>query len=372
MNKNKQTHNYNYNLDLLRSIATFFVIFIHATAIEIEKVHNSSRVSLFLWILLQSFARAAIPVFLMLTGYLLLNNRSSLGEFKRRIFRILKPLIFWSIFYALIYQKKSINSLSETLVFITNCVLNPHYHLWYLQMILFVYFGLPLLRKIALIIKRDNVLIFYFIYSFLNCFLVFIQSYISLNLNRFLMGFGIDFFPLFYLFFGYLFSQKSILQKINRLKFLTKKSCFFIYAFGSILHSLASIAYYSVHKINYPGIPEVSSIFVACSSISFFLFVFKLEINKNNKFLVLILSFLSKKSFSVYLIHIIILDTLNKINIFYNPSSLIALKNGFHIINFVFFVTKILLCWIISYGIVFCAKVTIAKINKQLSEIIFP
>src|SRR3546814_17201773 len=47
-----------------------------------------------------SLARSCVPLFLMITGVLLLGKQESLPAFlSKRFARILPPLLFWSLFY---------------------------------------------------------------------------------------------------------------------------------------------------------------------------------------------------------------------------------------------------------------------------------
>ena len=50
------------------------------------------------------FVRACVPLFVMMTGVLLLPVRAELGDFyRKRIGRIVVPLVFWSVVLPLSY-----------------------------------------------------------------------------------------------------------------------------------------------------------------------------------------------------------------------------------------------------------------------------
>ena len=67
-----------------------------------------------------TLGRFCVPVFVMLSGALLLHRESSLAQFfSRRFLRIILPFLFWSVVYALHYifiiRKSSSFSLSHFL-----------------------------------------------------------------------------------------------------------------------------------------------------------------------------------------------------------------------------------------------------------------
>ncbi|MCD6405730.1 MAG: acyltransferase family protein [Planctomycetes bacterium] len=99
-------------------------------------------------LLADSFARWSLPVFVMVSGALLLDPRkteSLSGFFKKRMHRILIPLVFWSAVYLSLRAVFGSISTGEVL----RCVLitgHPWAHLWYLYMIPALYLFTPFLR----------------------------------------------------------------------------------------------------------------------------------------------------------------------------------------------------------------------------------
>src|ERR1700742_1816194 len=86
----------------LRIIAMFFVIVLHTTSpllMAYGKVRDSY------WLIADFFnalSRFGVPVFVMITGALLLNRDYQLGDFlRKRLGRIFPPFIFWSGVYIL-------------------------------------------------------------------------------------------------------------------------------------------------------------------------------------------------------------------------------------------------------------------------------
>jgi surface polysaccharide O-acyltransferase-like enzyme len=101
---------------------------------------------------LNSIARSAVPLFIMLTGALLLQpnkaNEPLRVFFKKRWTRIGIPIIFWgAIFFAWDFL---IRGQSPTLLFVLQGVLaGPYVHFWYVYVLVGLYLITPLLRIIV-------------------------------------------------------------------------------------------------------------------------------------------------------------------------------------------------------------------------------
>jgi surface polysaccharide O-acyltransferase-like enzyme len=94
-------------------------------------------------------AHAAIPIFVMISGALLLGNKrqESAAEFyKRRLYRVGIPLVFWTAVYLVVRQVMDGEHL--TVGSIAGLILtgDPYYHLWFLYMIAGLYLVTPVLR----------------------------------------------------------------------------------------------------------------------------------------------------------------------------------------------------------------------------------
>lgn len=90
-------------LDLLRIMATFAVIFLHVTAVEVNSFSFSRN-----WYIAtigDSLVRWSVPVFVMISGALFLNSNKEVTcaeILKKRIPRLLLAYAFWSVLYALL------------------------------------------------------------------------------------------------------------------------------------------------------------------------------------------------------------------------------------------------------------------------------
>lgn len=137
-----------YYLDLLRVIACLSVVMIHVSA---EFVVRGNKGPDF-WVgnLLDSLSRAGVPLFVMISGALMLDERYELTKKKLlgHIGRMAAFYLVWSTFYC--WQFGGFGSVTGAL----KQIISGHYHLWFVPMIIGLYLIVPLLR---LWVKEANV-----------------------------------------------------------------------------------------------------------------------------------------------------------------------------------------------------------------------
>lgn len=138
----------------LRLLAMLGVILIHGSALYLEELAAGGQALGAAWHLanlLDSFSRFSVPVFLMITGALLLPREDSLSLSvigRRRIPRVAVPLLFWSAVYILL-QTAMVKDY-RPLEAVKNLLSTPaEDHLWYLYALIAVYLLLPLLRLLV-------------------------------------------------------------------------------------------------------------------------------------------------------------------------------------------------------------------------------
>ncbi|MCC7146685.1 MAG: acyltransferase family protein [Phycisphaeraceae bacterium] len=137
-------------------IATIFaVVFLHTAATGVNKTPPGT-VPWWVMNVGDSMVRWCVPVFVMISGALLLdpNKQESLTLFyRKRLARILIPTLFWSMFYLLWLVFKS-NLPGRDPVTLTDLLWravsgNSYYHLWFLYMLSGLYLFTPFFRKIV-------------------------------------------------------------------------------------------------------------------------------------------------------------------------------------------------------------------------------
>jgi surface polysaccharide O-acyltransferase-like enzyme len=137
-------------VDAIRAYATFLVVLLHVSVAYIyQKPGDITPVNWWLSNGFHAFSRSAVPLFILLSGALLLKPRrpEGIGLFlRKRTLRILPSLAIWSGIY-LIYEKLNGRMTLGPGEAIASLFTQPAYgHLWFLYMILGLYLVTPILR----------------------------------------------------------------------------------------------------------------------------------------------------------------------------------------------------------------------------------
>ena len=142
-------------VDLIRTVAIILVILLHSAIEGIPNLDIMSPQGIQLWWtsnIYNSIARVAVPLFVMLTGALLLQPNKADEPlrvfFKKRWNRIGLPILFWgAIFFAWDF---SVKGLPLTLVSVLQGVLaGPYVHFWYVYILVGLYLITPLVRVVV-------------------------------------------------------------------------------------------------------------------------------------------------------------------------------------------------------------------------------
>lgn len=147
-------------LDGLRFFAILSIILIHVNSIFRYQYFNVSIIKFFIMNLFDSFTRAGIPLFFMLTGILMFTKEDNYEDyptyFKKRVMKLIVPYIFFSLVY---YVFKLINnditfSVYDIITEITSG--QAMYHLWFMPVIILIYIFIPFLKKLILNLNKKE------------------------------------------------------------------------------------------------------------------------------------------------------------------------------------------------------------------------
>lgn len=139
-------------LDTARWVAAIAVVLLHCAARWVSDPVTYGSPDWVAANLYDSAARWCVPVFVMVSGALLLDQRKphDAREFySRRVARICAPLVFWTVFY--LGWRSLLGWVDHGQVdfsfWPTKVVQGaPYYHLWYLYMVIGLYLITPLVR----------------------------------------------------------------------------------------------------------------------------------------------------------------------------------------------------------------------------------
>ena len=141
-------------VDLIRVVATVLVVTVHVSG-QITNVWG--QVPVRDWLIGNIYggiARVCVPLFFMISGYLLLPRSEGLGSFyRKRIPKVLLPLIVWSFIYLGWYCGNHPGACTPRVVQDMLLTQAAYYHLWFLRALLGIYLILPALR---LIVQADS------------------------------------------------------------------------------------------------------------------------------------------------------------------------------------------------------------------------
>ncbi len=307
MNKDKQDNL--FWTDLTRAIIIFGVIMVHVAADVITEWTKFSGSWWWTANIYDSLVRGPVPVFIMLSGALLLPKMESyLDFFRKRFNRIAIPFIVWIVLY-LLWKKHFYNpelGFSQALIWVVTD--KVHFHLWFLYLIIEIYLVTPIFRIFIKYAKERDLFYFLLLWFSVSSLYPFIQ-----NVGGMLMHLDIQVrLPvgpvqgyIGYFVLGYF---------LNR--FVTEKSVSTAWAIwiASLAVCIFGTYFLSRHfhsfQLLFYGAMSPNIIFYTAS----FFILMKytgpiLEKRLNSGFKNLIIN-ISKASFGIYLIHPMILDAL--------------------------------------------------------------
>jgi surface polysaccharide O-acyltransferase-like enzyme len=148
--------------DYARVLATFSVVFLHAASPIVDKYNQLPKADWMIGNIYDSAVRMCVPLFFMLTGYLLLDKEETLGTFfQKRINKVVIPLVIWSVFYILWgHYAGGKWPLTPDRFYIV--LFGPaYYHLWFPYTLIGLYLYLPILRILAK--YADGHLLYYYL-----------------------------------------------------------------------------------------------------------------------------------------------------------------------------------------------------------------
>jgi surface polysaccharide O-acyltransferase-like enzyme len=144
-------------IDAMRVLAIVAVVCIHASTriLEVSTINSTSSLLAFL---INQVSRFAVPLFFMISGFVLEVSKSSEHGFgsylSKRLSRIFLPYVFWSgVYYFFIYTQHNISFFSSLLTG------SASYQLYFIPTVLIFYLTYPLIHNLYRIITTRRMLI---------------------------------------------------------------------------------------------------------------------------------------------------------------------------------------------------------------------
>ncbi len=145
-----ETRRYQPQLDLLRIFAAFCVILLHVLSPLHTSAPDFGTRTWHVANLLNEITRIGVPLFLMLTGTLLLPAASTkdFGRFyRRRLSRVLIPFLIWNLIYYVYNCTQNGHPILDRAFFDQLINQGSEYHLWYVYTLIGIYLILPFLAR---------------------------------------------------------------------------------------------------------------------------------------------------------------------------------------------------------------------------------
>lgn len=301
-------------LNDMRILAALAIIFVHVSQVSLNLPEDINSIAWWTSNLYLSFSLWGVPVFVMISGALLLSpsrEYPTLSSFYlRRVNRMLVPLMFWTIFYLFWSYLKSVVGARQGFDFeqMLSDIFSgrPYPHMWYLYMVFGLYVFTPYLRKV---VKHSTELELLFL-SLILLFISMISAASGTTPHR-----ATIFIQLFPLYLGYFFAGHLIFNSTITIKTQYLLSLFILFALLTAAGHYLETAFYS-GKYFYQNF----SITIVPMSI-FLMFLIK-NIHHNIPINPDVRKNLAVFSLGAYLIHPAVFDVINALHYFgFNPQT---------------------------------------------------
>ena len=127
-------------VDLIRVCAIFLVILLHAAAPAVFEYGKTPIENWWVSNLIESATRMSVPLFFMISGYLLLQKSESISLFfSKRFKKVFIPFIIWAAFY-LLFDAFYFGHKYTAFKVVSSLIQGPVYvHLWFFYALISLY-----------------------------------------------------------------------------------------------------------------------------------------------------------------------------------------------------------------------------------------
>jgi surface polysaccharide O-acyltransferase-like enzyme len=300
-------------IDMLRILSIIAVIILHITADLLTRTNDFNTTSWWVSNIFNSVSRFAVPVFFMISGAMILRVEiKSYREFyKKRVLPLLIPLLSWSFIYGWYnqyYILKSNMGVGEFLLdFGYKLLVDRNYvHLWFLYAIIAIYSTVPLISKLVKSCTEKDIRYYLILWFIVSVIYRFVSEVIFRWTNHYI-DISIMNIPMFMGFLGYFILGYYVYNYDLPIKW--KNS---LYNLGFISFFLTPILTYFASKHSgildemFYGNYSITTFFMAMAMFIYFKEKETSIHDKTNYKIKKIISSISKASFSIYLIHLLV------------------------------------------------------------------
>jgi len=293
---------YNVSADIIRILAAFFVIFSHSTDRFVLYTTLKTSSAWHVIYYMNTLSRVAVPLFVVLSGYLILNKSKikNIKEFyQKRFSRILYPFIIWLIIYYgwTVYW----DGTKLTLSFIGQTLWGANiWHLYFLIIILELYLIAPLLEHFnATKTKSQQTILFYSLLSLSILCSVLVLFHINIQTNS---------LTIFIPYIGYFYAGAYLRDvKVNKLWTILFLALYFILAYITNIIADGNTSTFIIFNFSPTLLPMTLCLFLTLKDMHKN-FGTKLLTGRLQKFI----DYAGRATFGIYLLHFLVLDLVLK------------------------------------------------------------
>ncbi len=308
---------YIFNADLVRALAIMGVIGIHLLSPIYARPDFFNGTLWWMSFLLNGVFRTSVPLFIMLSGYLVLGRNISYQENIRKTFhRIVVPLLSFYVIYHL-YSWYVALERGEPYYFIdvlANLTKNTYSYLYFLVVLTYLYLLVPLFAPLFTL-KDRKIPAYVIAFFFTNAILVTFFRYLTLREGEVLHTFSLWTVWVGYFLFGYWYRWA-----VPKWKTKTLVSVLGVSFLATIALAYLNL-YWHIHGHDWFYIggqtyaEEYLSVGVVAMSANLFVLLMRLrlpELLAESRLFLKGVKWLAGISFSLYLIHPMVIDYLHK------------------------------------------------------------
>ncbi|WP_244648285.1 acyltransferase [Ruminiclostridium herbifermentans] len=326
---NKASNNRVAFVDTLKLLAILGVITIHISATPLTSLEIAS-LDWYVALFFGSIIRWAVPIFLMCSGVLFLKDDKVITTkqiFTKYLFRILCALFVWAAFYEAIDILKVFNrigyidydiiykSIKKILLF------NTKSHLYYLYIVILIYSLLPIIRVFTGTASKSQIEYLIIAWLVLGIVLPFVIQFRPFSLIRGMVRqypISMVYSAIGYFVLGHYMNKYTLKRWTNYLIYFLGVIGFLVTLWGTAFSSIANNSVYTLYL-------EGMSPNVAAMAAAIFLLVKNLNSREYQGMEMgsgtgrgvkrKVISYISKGSFCIYLVHIAIIDLLRALKL---------------------------------------------------------
>lgn len=290
-------------IDYLRTFAIIGVVIIHVSAGVVGDYASYSTNDWLVSSFYNSLFRWCVPIFVMISGALLLNDLKTdtlFTFYKKRAVKVIIPLVFWGIVYYIYINRFQLESITFKTFYVSFLKGPVYYPLWFLYMIIFLYLITPFIKKIINKLTNRQIkwflIIWFSIISIYNTIFLILDkvSFYTTEISIYIGQFAAGFLYSGYYILGYYLTKFDI--KSSKVFNIIGLISLAITFFGTYIIS-ASNNLFGSYFMNYLNFNTV------LVSIMIFLYFKNANLKSHT-----ILKVISTYSFGIYLIHVIIME----------------------------------------------------------------